>query len=193
MNVSAENELRGGVADLVVGQLAGGSAERLDTAEPNDFRQLIRAAYVVADEAGHSLHRWVDAGRHAGLSWSDVGEVLGVSRQAAQQRFAGSSILADPLTPDSGHGADVICRTGMTAFNEVTALEEEGRKGNQLVGAAPLKLYFVPRGRPWENIRVTALALHGAAVIKRYEGEGWTHAVTWYPFHYFTRPAPTPE
>jgi hypothetical protein len=191
MKVSEENELRSAVADLVVRQLAGGSAADLDMASPDDFRQLIRAAYVVADEAGHSLHRWVDAGRHAGLSWSDVGEVLGVSRQAAQQRFARSSIIADPLTQDPDHGEDFICRTGMTAFNEVKALEEEGRKGNELVGAAPLKLFFVPRGRPWENIRVTALALRGAAVIKRYEGEGWTHAVTWYPFHYFTRPART--
>ncbi len=189
MRASTEHQLRGTVADLAVEQLPGGSAESLDTASADDFRQLIRAADIVADEAGHSLHRWVDAGRHAGLSWSDVGEVLGVSRQAAQQRFARSSAFTDLSTPETDHGADLICRTGMTAFNEVAALEEEGRNGNELVGAAPLKLFFAPRGTPWENVRVTAPALRRSALIKRYEGEGWTHAVTWYPFHYFTRRA----
>lgn len=140
-------------------------------------------------KAGHSLHRWVDAGRHAGLSWSDVGEILGVSRQAAQQRFAQSVVFTDPPTLGTGRDADLICRSGMTAFNEVAVLEEEGRNGNELVGAGPLKLYFAPRNRPWENVRVTALALRMAAVIKRYEGDSWTHAVTRYPFRYFTRPA----
>jgi hypothetical protein len=57
------------------------------------------------------------------------------------------------------------------------------------VGAAVLKLFFVPRGRPWRNIRVTAFGTRGAAVVKRYEDEGWTKAVVWGPFFYFTRPA----
>lgn len=189
MKVGTESELRGTVADLAAEKLVGGSVDSLDTASADDFRQLIRAAYIVADEAGLSLHRWVDAGRHAGLSWGDVGEVLGVSRQAAQQRFSRSSVFTDLSIPDAIHNADLICRTGMTAFNEVVVLEEEGRNGNELVGVAPLKLFFAPRGRPWENVRVTALALRGAAVVRRYEGNGWTHAATWYPFHYFTRPA----
>lgn len=186
MKASTENTLRSSVADLTIEHYADGFVADLDNASLDDYRHLIRAAYVVADEAGHSLGRWVDAGRHAGLSWTDVGEILGVTRQAAQQRFARSSVVADTPEPSSD-SSETITRTGMTAFNEVSTLEEEGRNGNALVGAAPLKLFFSPRGVPQENIRVTAL--RAAPVIKGHESNGWTYVLTWYPFHYFTREA----
>jgi len=184
MKPSTETKLRSSVADLAIEHHTGGAIADLDSASLDDYRHLIRAAYVVADEAGHSLSRWVDAGRHAGLSWTDVGEVLGVTRQAAQQRFAQSSAFAG-MSESEGVQSDTITRTGMTAFNEVSVLEEEGRNGNALVGAAPLKLFFSPRGVPCENIRVTAL--RAAPMIKRHEAKGWTYVLTWYPFHYFTR------
>ena len=186
MKVADELELRGLAAELVLGWYAESAGKGLDDATPDDFKQLIRAAYVVSDEAGHSLDRWINAGRHAGLSWSDIGRELGVSRQAAQQRFAR---LEAPTTEEieSDDSQELICRTGLTAFNEVAAMEEEGRKGNELVGADFFKLYFSPRDTPWENMRITAL--RGAATIRRYEKLGWTHALSWYPFHYFTRPS----
>ena len=187
MKAMEEHQLRSLVADLVIDQYGTGDNEMFDSASVDDFRHLIRAAYVVSDEAGHSLQRWVDAGRHAGLSWADVGDTLGVSRQAAQQRFSRSQSIEKsgsraPLDPSG-----LIVRKGMNAFSEVAALEEEGRNGNELVGAAVRKLFFVPRGRPWENARVTAF--RGKGIIRQYENAGWTYALTWYPFHYFTRPA----
>jgi hypothetical protein len=192
MKASTETTLRSKVTDLTIEHYSDGTVAILDDATVEDFRHIIRAAYVVSDEAGHSLHRWVDAGRHAGLSWTDIGEVLGVTRQAAQQRFAQSSAFADMPRPETESAAsDLICRTGMTAFSEVPVLDEEGRNGNALVGAAPLKLYFSPRGDPYENARVTAL--RAAPVIKRYEAAGWTYVLTWYPFHYFTRKAHSDE
>ena len=190
MRASTESKLRGSVTELVIENYADGSTTDLDNASLEDFRRIIRAAYIVSDEAGHSLNRWVDAGRHAGLSWADIGVVLGVTRQAAQQRFARSSAFADIPTEEREDSRTVI-RSGMTAFNEVPVLEEEGRKGNSLVGAAPLKLFFSPRGVPYENMRVTAL--RPTSVIKRYESTGWTYVLSWFPFHYFTRQAPSPE
>lgn len=186
MKASTESKLRSSVAELAINHYADGSTNDLDNASLDDFRQLIRAASIVSDEAGHSLNRWVDAGRHAGLSWADIGEVLGVTRQAAQQRFARTSAFADGPIAESDDSGTVV-RTGMTAFNEVTALEEEGHKGNSLVGAAPLKLFFAPRGVPYENMRVTAL--RPTSVITRYESAGWTYVLSWFPFHYFTREA----
>ena len=56
------------------------------------------------------LDQFVDEARARGLSWSDIGDVLGTTKQAAQQRFAG---LADP-PPDqapfglTGAGAGVL-------------------------------------------------------------------------------------
>lgn len=51
VEASAEHELRGTVAALAV-TYVGGSVESLDTASVDDFRQLIRAAYIVVDEGG---------------------------------------------------------------------------------------------------------------------------------------------
>lgn len=186
MKAEDEQELRDRVADLVVAAVPDGPEVTLEDATADDFRTLIIAASVVSDEAGQSLHRWVDAGRHAGLSWAEIGEVLDVSRQAAQQRFARSTRSRDdaPQPNDS----ETITRNGMTAFNEVATLREEGEAGNELIGAAPLQLYFAPRGVRYKNIRVTAL--RPGPVIRRYEEAGWKHALTWYPFHYFTRPSP---
>jgi hypothetical protein len=37
-----------------------------------------------------NLHRHVSSARRSGHSWAAIGYALGVSRQAAQQRFGGS-------------------------------------------------------------------------------------------------------
>jgi hypothetical protein len=187
MKAAHENGLRTLVSDLVLNWHADEQEGDLAAANPEDFKRLIRAAHVVADEAGHSLERWVGAGRHAGLSWADVGDALGVSRQAAQQRFTNDAgrVGADPQGP--GDTVNLITRTGLTAFNEVAAMQEEGRNCNELVAGDYFKLFFAPRDRAWENIRVTAF--RSPAVISAYEKDGWKYAFTWYPFHYFTRPA----
>ncbi len=182
MKPTDEQRLRARVSDLVLEWYTDNADADLDQATVDDFKQLIRTAQVVSDEAGYSLNRWVGTGRHAGLSWAEIGDVLGVSRQAAQQRFSSPDVSTSP-------DGDWIVRTRMTAFNEVAALDEEGMKGNELVGAAPLKLFFVPRGRPWQNIRVTAFGTRRSQMIKRYEEDGWKMAVEWGPFYYFTRPA----
>lgn len=55
---------------------------------------LLDAATAVAAEAGASadavVDHFVQAARRAGLSWTTIGDRLGVSKQAARQRFADS-------------------------------------------------------------------------------------------------------
>lgn len=41
-------------------------------------------------DAARALHDWDDPGTHAGYSWSEIGRELGITRQAAQQRFSES-------------------------------------------------------------------------------------------------------
>src|SRR3954468_2548437 len=41
----------------------------------------------VRDRADELLDRFVEAARAAGRSWTEIGAVLGVTKQAAQQRF----------------------------------------------------------------------------------------------------------
>jgi ATP-dependent Clp protease ATP-binding subunit ClpA len=45
------------------------------------------AAQHLGDLADHLLGHFVDQARRSGASWSDIGEALGVTRQAAQKRF----------------------------------------------------------------------------------------------------------
>lgn len=148
-----------------------------------EFAAVIVAADVVADEARHALAQWVTAGRRAGMSWAEVGETLGISKQAAQQRFGGTE---EPDTPaDQGR---VEVRLGATAFNEMQILEREGAKGNELVQIGVLRLVFRPTRRRWKYRRVVAV-LPGP--IAAAQAAGWTFVASWFPFHYFKRPVAT--
>lgn len=71
----------------------------LDTVEPSGpardashLRRIIAATEAV-ERSEHELHAAVAAARAAGDTWDAIGAALGVSRQAAYQRFGrGSSI-----------------------------------------------------------------------------------------------------
>ncbi|MFN0281360.1 MAG: Clp protease N-terminal domain-containing protein [Kineosporiaceae bacterium] len=65
----------------------------------DDPLDLLDAAVAVAAEAGTTadaaVEHFVHAAREAGLSWTAIGARLGVSKQAARQRF-GDSLAATP-------------------------------------------------------------------------------------------------
>jgi hypothetical protein len=48
----------------------------------------VAVSVVVSSQADHLLDRFVQQARRAGHSWTDIGQRLGVSKQAARQRFA---------------------------------------------------------------------------------------------------------
>jgi hypothetical protein len=54
----------------------------------------LQAAVVVSDQLGqlgdHVVGHFVDQARHAGASWREIGEGMGVTKQAAQKRFVPS-------------------------------------------------------------------------------------------------------
>jgi hypothetical protein len=54
---------------------------------------VIEAAHI-ADVADRLIGHFVDVARRGGLSWAEVGECLGVTKQAAQKRF----VIRDELT-----------------------------------------------------------------------------------------------
>lgn len=135
----------------------------------------------MADEAGDSLRQWVTAARRAGLSWAVIGDTLGITRQAAQQRFTDRSELTAP-----DDGSDEIVRRGVTAFNEVRVLEEEGLAGREVTRAGWGRLYFRQTDRHWENVRLATFRRNEP--IEKMTAEGWTLAFRWYPYLYFKRP-----
>lgn len=177
-----EHELRGRVGDLVLAWHAEREGrDDADVTSAEAYRDLVEAAAVVESEANLSLSRWVDGARRAGLSWAEIGEVLGTSRQAAQQRFG----HGDGPAPGVVDGA-LIVRKGVTAFNEVEVLREEGLAGREVLGASWLTLHFRQTDRRWENRRV--VSLRRSQPIEAMTAEGWEHVFSWYPYLYFKRP-----
>ena len=183
MRIEAEQQLRSRVAALPLDWIEQEKG-KLEGDRKEDYTDLISAAHVVSDEARLAQNRWIDAGRRAGLSWAEIGTTLGISKQAAQQRFGAAG--------DDGEAkeGEIEVRLGATAFNELRILEEEGRKGRELVGTGALKLYFRQTPQRWEYRRLVAASL--AAAVRDLPGKGWTPVSSWFLFHYFKRPTGEP-
>jgi hypothetical protein len=62
----------------------------------NDPLELVRAAHEVQDRAGALMAAAVQQAREAGRTWQEIGDVLGVSRQAVFQRYG------KPIDPRTG-------------------------------------------------------------------------------------------
>lgn len=139
------------------------------------FGDAITAAHLIADEARISLHRWVDAARRAGLSWTDIGGALGISKQAAQQRFKPEEIVETPVSDD-----EEVVRLGAHAFNELQMLQEEGAKGNELIRVGFLSLIFRGSSQAWEYRRMIGAPRSDI-------GDGWQYVAAWMPFTYYKR------
>lgn len=179
MQISEQQQIRDKTAGLVVEWAS--SRQPPFTGEAADgFVEAITVAHLVADEGRLGLHRWVDAARRTGLSWTEIGNALGISKQAAQQRFKPAEM--DDDVP--GEDGETRVRFGATAFNEMSMLREEGRKGNELVDTGIFTLTFRPTDHPWEYRRLVGAASLKAEMAKA----GWTYVSSWMPFHYFKRP-----
>ncbi len=73
----------------------GGRTEPGESSAAPRLREIARAAEHVSD-AERQLAAAIHAARQAGVTWQEVGDVLGVSRQAAFKRFG------RPVDPDTG-------------------------------------------------------------------------------------------
>ncbi|GLW03383.1 hypothetical protein [Streptomyces lavendulae] len=180
------DRIREGIAAAVLGAPEGLAASLEHDA--HGYLRLLDASRVGAEEASRLLREAVQGARAAGHSWDTVGRVLGVSRQAAQQRFAGKAGGGDSPAPPGG-GSDAPERRtlgGLTAFDEMAALEEAGRDGWHVVGYGPFFHEVEASGHPWEHCRV---ALPSAARHRRMESEGWIPVgAGWFPWRYYKRP-----
>ncbi len=178
MRPQIEHRLRQRTAGLPLETIGG--EEGFDGKGPSGFRDLIEAASIVAVEARVGLQRWVDAGRREGLSWSEIGEILGISKQAALKRFRSESDVEDAVEP-----GQIKVRLGATAFNEERILDQEGRKGNELMRVDMLALVFRTTSVTWEYHRT--LAMTSALAEAKLARDGWVYVAGWFAFHYFKR------
>lgn len=99
-------------------------------ARPDDVLEQLSDAVVLGNHIGevadHLIGHFVDQARRSGASWTDIGQSMGVTKQAAQKRFV-------PKTPaDAGQAAALDPNAGFARFTPrarqvVMAAQEEAR------------------------------------------------------------------
>jgi hypothetical protein len=132
---------------------------------------------------GEMLRAAVLAARRAGHSWEAIGSSLGMSRQAAQQRFGKGT------QDDVDEGPERRKLTGLHASNEMAALEGAGRYGWHSVNYGPLFHILERDDVQWEHRRVYAWSRRR----QQLGSEGWQKIGSgWFPWAYYARPTGTP-
>lgn len=144
-----------------------------------DFADAITVAHLVAEEAKSNLERWITAARRAGVTWIDIGNALGISKQAAQQRYRPATKAQDPVQK-SARG---VLEIAAFAVDEPTILRREGRRGNELIDVNESTLFFRHTRSKWEYRRLIETSLE----IYKMPQDGWTHVRSLFPFSYFKR------
>ncbi|MGW7005614.1 Clp protease N-terminal domain-containing protein [Streptomyces sp. NPDC054933] len=79
----------------------------------------------LGEVADHLIGHFVDQARRAGASWTEIGQFMGVTKQAAQKRFVPKETEADEIDlPSSG----LFNRFTQRARNVVESSEKEARE-----------------------------------------------------------------
>ena len=173
------NALREAVTDAVLSSRPGLRAD-LDQ-DPGASLTLVVSARVAAEQTSSLLRDAVASARGAGHSWDTIGRLLGVSRQAAQQRFGAAGPAPAP-TRDGVAERRVL--TPLTAFTEMAVLEREGLAGWHVVEFGPL--FHVVEASPhrWQHRRTP----WSPGAVRRMAAEGWTRVPgPTFPWGYFKR------
>lgn len=158
------------------------SAIRDKTRENEVISELVIAATQVGlDHSQELLSQAVLAARHAGVSWSEIGDQLGVTKQAAQQRYG---VTKTPVV-----GATQRLLKPVTALNEMAKLADAGAHGWHSISYGWLYHLLEKSDQQWEHHR-DGFPIPGNR--KRLEAHGWTWIGTTYPWQYFKRPLDTP-
>jgi hypothetical protein len=144
-----------------------------------EYARLIVAAHILADESRQTLGLWIDAGRRAGMSWVDIGALLGISKQAAQQRFGGARD-EEAIAEDA-----IVARLG-AGIGERRLLDQQGEAGRELIGIGSFRLVFRQTAQRWAYLRSV-----GPIPADRLSAEDWRAAGRWFVFHYYKRPVLT--
>jgi hypothetical protein len=84
----------------------------------------------LGEVSDHLVGHFVDQARRSGASWTDIGQSLGVTKQAAQQRFVPRAAEVDP---DLAAGGRLARFTPRARFVLVQAQDEARRAGNPTV------------------------------------------------------------
>jgi hypothetical protein len=172
-----QNVIRDGLA-TIISNVDPGLGSRLES-DPAAHLRLISIAAEIGDEANATLRAAVESARTAGLSWEQIGEVVHISRQAAQQRFG----LPTPAPQDQ-----VWRMKPVTSFDEMERLNEAGKHGWHSIGFGTLYHDLARTDEQWEHRRVSMFTARAEL-----EADGWQKiGALWFPWAYYARPLGIP-
>lgn len=178
--------VRDAVAEAVLGTPAGLRADL--EVDPDAYLRLVGASRTAAEETSRLLRDSINGARAAGHSWDTLGRLLGVSRQAAQQRFSSTTQAARPA--ETGHPNRKVL-SPVTALDEMALLADEGRRGWHVVDYGTLFHVLESSAQQWEHRRL--LWTPGSSARRHLEADGWTLVrETTFPWGYYTRPLTLP-
>lgn len=144
---------------------------------PAEHLALIAAGVRAEQESRAILHRAVLAARAAGVSWAAIGAELGMSRQAAQQRFGG-----ERRADNAADEAEYRWLGPVTAFDELPELDLAGRAGWRTVEAGTLSHRMMRTDTQWEHRRIL-----WRRSLTREHAEGWEVGCRAFPWIYLVR------
>ncbi|REF00117.1 hypothetical protein [Thermomonospora umbrina] len=141
--------LREAIAEAVLAVRAEGR-DGLDD-DPEAHLVMVAASRIAAEETSRLLRQSINGARAAGQSWEAVGRMLGISRQAAQQRFGTPGGRRRPIPEETG-SRKVL--QPLHAFNEMEALAAAGRQGWHVIDYGFLYHLVEASPRQWEHRRL---------------------------------------
>jgi hypothetical protein len=106
------------LAAALAGQAEALAAAVRSPLAPPPYLDLAGRAQELGDLAGQVLRLCVQSSRDAGHTWQEIGDLLGVTRQAAFQRFG------KPIDPRTGEPMDKAVHMTDAAQRAVTVLTE---------------------------------------------------------------------
>ncbi len=141
--------------------------KKVHTDPLEQLSDAVIAADHLGDVADHLIGHFVDQARRSGASWSDIGRSMGVTKQAAQQRF----VPKDPGQPSDLDPSQGFGRFTPRARNVVMAAQNEARAaGSDHIRPEHLVLgllsepgclaaqVIIAKGVPLETVRQTVTA-----------------------------------
>lgn len=157
-----------------------GLQHKLDQ-DPDAYLDLVALVAQARATTSDLLTAAVRAARGAGHSWESIGILLGISRQAAQQRFSEHS--------DDDLVGETKKLSPLTAFDEMETLAREGQFGWHSIGFGTLYHLMERSDVQWEHLRVVATS----GQRKELERTGWSRiGKMWFPWAYYTRATEQP-
>src|SRR5919112_970645 len=95
---------------------------RVHTDALDQLSDAVLAAEHLGDVADHLIGHFVDQARRSGASWTEIGQSMGVTKQAAQKRFVTKGAAPEDVGASEGFG-----RFTDRARNAVVAAQNEAK------------------------------------------------------------------